>query len=354
MATATFGQQALSIHQQIQSSGVPLHDMRSAVSLEDRLGELQQLDEPSPNEDRGSGIEWLESPDPFARPVAESAAPLSIRYFLDGSQRTLPGYHHASIPLLASVTAAAILERRSPVDLRVDPAFLRFNSAWLVPERASSNVVQRFVASVRDSGIDIVDPLDHLTDDETYLAALDDFIGLEQAAMAASRRLRRQSETALIRAWTIDPPADGSWLVVDGALREPALQTIGLVKSFSRQYIGGDFAEELFRLPAAHRSPVFRVTDRRHGGSYAVWYLRFWDASGRDPRYGLVRLEVAFHGEPPPVDSLSASVLAERRPRASNDSRWPTLIYPIHYLEQILKNYLAREIRLWPGARSAA
>lgn len=354
MVSVTFGHRALQIHQHLQSTGAPLHDMRSSVSLEARLGELQQLEELPGEDERPGTIEWMEPLDPFAKSVESIAGSTPIRYFLDGSQKTLPGYFGSAIPILASVTASAILERQSPIDLQLAPGMIKLNTSWLLPTRSDAPAIGQFVTFAQESGMAIVDPLEHLIDDPAaYRAALDDFIGLEREAMSASRRLRRQGETELLRMWSNDPPADGAWLIYDGALREPAPQTVGLVKSFNRQYISGDYADQLFRLPAGHRTPMFRVNDRRHGGSYAVWYLRFWDAQGKDPRYGLVRAEVAYTGELPPVDLLSAWILAERRPRASNDARWPTLIYPIHYLEQILKRYLAREVRYWPGARAA-
>ena len=178
---------------------------------------------------------------------------------------------------------------------------------------------------------------------------------MEQAALAASRRLRRQGEEDLLQRWVQATTGDESWIIIDGALREPTERTIGVVKSFSRQYLNGGDADALFRLPAGHRSPAFVVSDRRHGGSYLVWYLRFWSATGRDPRYGLVRIEVSQTDlNQSMIDVLSAWIYDERRPRASADSRWPTLIYPIHYLENILKGYLGREIRDWPGVRGMA
>ena len=65
------------------------------------------------------------------------------------------------------------------------------------------------------------------------------------------------------------------------------------------------------------------------------------DATGRDPRHSLVRVEIAdpslATGQ---IDAISAWVLAERIPRATADSRWATLLYPIYYLEQILKRYI--------------
>jgi hypothetical protein len=51
------------------------------------------------------------------------------------------------------------------------------------------------------------------------------------------------------------------------------------------------------------------------------------------------------------INALSAWLLAERSPRPTADARWDTLLYPVHYLEQILKNHVAGTTRGWPGAR---
>ncbi len=347
----TFGQHAVQIHQRLRSDGIALHDMRSAESLEDRLGSDLASDEgdAAPVSD---SVEWLEESRPFAIPVIPTSQPTPIRFFLDGAQRTLPAYHQAAIPVMASVTASAILERQSPTDLRVMPGMLHLNRSWIVPLDSQSPDIATFVASV-GADMPVVDPLGDYNE-AAYRARLRDFGGLEKAALATSRRLRRQGEEFLMKQWQANPPDAESWLVVDGALRQPGERTIGVVKSFTRQYLNGSDAEALFRLPAGHRSPAFIVADRRHGGDYLVWYLRFWDVTGRDPRYGLVRIELADTGTGrQQVDALSGWIYAERRPRATADSRWPTLLYPIHYLENVLKGCLSREIRDWPGVRGA-
>jgi hypothetical protein len=41
---------------------------------------------------------------------------------------------------------------------------------------------------------------------------------------------------------------------------------------------------------------------------------------------------------------------AERTPRATNDDRWPTLLYPIHIAERILKVKLERALLGVPAA----
>jgi hypothetical protein len=36
--------------------------------------------------------------------------------------------------------------------------------------------------------------------------------------------------------------------------------------------------------------------------------------------------------------------MTEKRPRASADARWANLLYPVHFLERILKQYVDREL----------
>ena len=81
-----------------------------------------------------------------------------------------------------------------------------------------------------------------------------------------------------------------------------------------------------------------------------MWYMRLWDASGLDARHSLVRVEVAHDVcTTEEIDEISGWLLAERIPRAKNDPRWPTLLYPIHYLEQVLKRRLASVTTGWPS-----
>jgi hypothetical protein len=70
-----------------------------------------------------------------------------------------------------------------------------------------------------------------------------------------------------------------------------------------------------------------------------------------DARHALVRIEaprsVTTSGE---IDRISAWILAEKTPRATGDSRWATLLYPVHLLERILKRRLDADTVGWPGA----
>jgi hypothetical protein len=76
----------------------------------------------------------------------------------------------------------------------------------------------------------------------------------------------------------------------------------------------------------------------------ASWYLRLREPSGRDPLWGLVRIEVA----PPAAaeaatigrraDQVSRWVLAEASPLSLPDGRWDTMAYGIRDCEQFLRS----------------
>jgi hypothetical protein len=69
-----------------------------------------------------------------------------------------------------------------------------------------------------------------------------------------------------------------------------------------------------------------------------------------DARHSLVRIETSNDiVTSDQIDEISSWILAERLPRATDDPRWPTLLYPIHYLERILKRRLAALTTGWPS-----
>jgi hypothetical protein len=226
----------------------------------------------------------------------------------------------------------------------------------LVPLQSGDEAVDRFAAVVRRQGGQVVDPLDEVTDTDAYADALGDFGHLVQMAYKKARDLRQKLEEDLLASWAqqtaTDPRAD--WVVVDGALRSAQPRMVGLVKSFTRQYLTGQDAASLLRLPTRHRTAAFQVHDHWWRQTpVTAWYLRMHDAAGRDPRYALVRVETAADvTTTEQIDEISAWLLAERVPRATADERWATLLYPVHYLERILKRYLEAETRGWPSPRS--
>jgi hypothetical protein len=306
---------------------------------------------------------WLEPESNFCRGVPVGI-PSGFRYFLDGTQRTLPAFFSAFVPIIASISAAAILVRNDERDCAIMPGMLRLRHHWLAPRRSGDPAVDRFIATVErqahPSGgsakppmvSQVIDPIYHL-EDSAYQAALEDFGRLVYLAYDKARKLRQELEEDLLGDWCAATAGTADWIVVDGALRIAQPRTVGLVKSFTRHYLTGEAASALLRLPRGHRSPAFEVYDRWwRGRPVTAWYLRLRDATGRDPRYGLVRVEASPEvRDSAQIDELSSWILAERIPSATADARWATLLYPVHFLEQILKRYLEAETRGWPSPR---
>jgi hypothetical protein len=112
----------------------------------------------------------------------------------------------------------------------------------------------------------------------------------------------------------------------------------------------------MLSLPPGYRTTAFFPHDKsRRGGpepdARTLWYLRMWDATGLDARHALVRVETTSSiRATAEIDRLSSWLWAERTPRATGDARWATLLYPVHYLERILKRCLDADTQGWPGA----
>jgi hypothetical protein len=351
----SFAASVARLHAEVKRMGLDLQDMRGERHLELSLVADPIVDAESTRNGERPELLWREPLGSTSRAVTNAMTHSRLAYFLDGTQRTLPGYFSTATPIIASINAAAILGRDKAGNCRVMPGMLSLRHAWLVPLKTGDPAVDRFAEAVRRQGGTVVDPLAALRDEVDYRAALDDFGRMVSLAFAKARELRQELEEDLLAGWTTraDAADDRDWVVVDGALRIARPRTIGLVKSFTRQYLIGDDAAALLRLPPRHRSAAFQVFDRWwRGAPVTAWYLRMHDATGRDPRYALVRVETATDvTDTAQIDELSAWLLAERVPRATADERWATLLYPVHYLERILKRYLEAETRGWPSPR---
>jgi hypothetical protein len=351
----TFATSVARLHAELKRMGLDLQDMRAERHLELSLVADPTVDAETDRRGERPEILWREPIAANARQILPAAARSRLRYFLDGTQRTLPGYFSASVPIIASINAAAILRRDERGDCRVAPGLLAFGHAWLAPLKSGDEAVDRFVSAVRRQGGDVIDPLSEVRDPEAYAGALGDFGHLVQLAYKKARDLRQNLEEDLLGTWARETEAEAGddWVVVDGALRIAQPRMVGLVKSFTRQYLAGREAADLLRLPTRHRTAAFQVHDKWWRGTpVTAWYLRLHDATGRDPRYALVRVETAADvTATEQIDEISAWLLAERIPRATADERWATLLYPVHYLEKILKRYLEAETRGWPSSR---
>ncbi|MDP9363671.1 MAG: hypothetical protein M3Q10_05505, partial [Chloroflexota bacterium] len=270
-------------------------------------------------------------------------------------------------PVVATITAAAVLRRDATGRCDVVPGTLRLEHAWLVPCRLADPRLEPVLARIEAAGGRIVDTLAPIdggdTDDGEPVAA--DYGHLVERAYDAARKVRDELERDLLRDWAADPAlaAEEEWIVVDGRLRVAVPRAIGLVKQFGNAYLAGSDAETLLGLAPGHRTTAFHPTDRyRNLGldgddvgpdpdARTLWYLRLWDAAGLDARHALIRVEAGPDVRATAqIDELSAWLMAERTPRAVSDARWATLLYPVHFLERILKRRLEADTRGWPGA----
>jgi len=312
---------------------------------------------------RSSGIEPIEGPIAAVRVPPIPPRESRLRYFLDGAQRTFAVWRCGLVPTAATVVAAAILKRDPGEDGSVVPGTLRMEHCWLIPRDTGDDRVEELLLRIEREGMRVEDPRDsgRRATQASPLQAADteiDYGRLHELAYVAARNVREEVEARVLSDWVQRPEwgASDDWIVVDGRLRFPEPRSIGLVKQFSDAYLSGLEAETLLGLPPGYRTTAFLPTnDRRRGGpepeQRTLWYIRLWDAAGMDARHALVRIEaprtVCTTEE---IDRISGWILAERTPRATGDSRWATLLYPVHLLERILKRRLDADTRGWPGA----
>ncbi len=342
--------------------GIPVSDMRRAPALELQFAGAGELGR-SQSGARSSGIEPIEGPIAAVRVPPIPPRESRLRYFLDGAQRTFAVWRCGLVPTAATVVAAGILQRDPGEDGSVVPGTLRMEHCWLIPRDTGDPRVEELLLRIEREGMRVEDPRDSANRamPASPLQTADsgfDYGHLHELAYVAARRVREEVEARVLSDWVQRPAWDASddWIVVDGRLRSPEPRSIGLVKQFSDAYLSGSEAETLLGLPPGHRTTAFLPTnDRRRGGpepeQRTLWYIRLWDAAGMDARHALVRVEapraVCTTEE---IDRISGWILAERTPRATGDSRWATLLYPVHLLERILKRRLDADTRGWPGA----
>jgi hypothetical protein len=343
VATASYAARQLAVQRQVNRNGLDLRIIRTGEPLE-----LTYANGGPAVDDSGANrmaIEWIEDAYRIVRPVDRSET-VPIKYFLDGAQRTIPRFIGTTFPVVESICAAGVLEREPGGVGQVCPGTIDFQAIWILPANCGDGEIRRFRAILEAQDIDIRDPLG---DGSPEL--LDDYATMEQRIYAVAMEARAEHEERVYQNWCQIYGANDDWIVLDGRLRGDNPRAIGLVKSFSRHYLTGPSAAELYRMPEAHRTAAFRMFKRAGGDPITAWYLRLRDASGMDPRHGLVRIEVAGEIESSAeIDAISAALLAERSPRATGDDRWATLLYPIYHLEQALKRYLDANTRGWDAA----
>ncbi len=296
----------------------------------------------------------LESP-PGPRHLGSHDGTSRLCYFLDGVQSSREIGRIEMAPVIVATVAATIVNRCdrrfSRMPLESPPVLVQ---AMILPHSTGDARVEAFWQLLLEAGFSELSPEEvpsspHLVlDSAEYMAEADpsDYVGMRERARVRVRALRERLEGGMLRRWEGDDRVLDSedWIAVDGQLkdiRESNRRAIGLIKSVARPEFVGKDVGMLLDLEPGMRTTSF-VPDwqlrRDQSEQRTSWYLRMWPQQrGADALGSLMRIEAHRDTPPESVDEISCWILAERAPLAKPDPRWPAMIYPIHYVEKILK-----------------
>jgi hypothetical protein len=296
----------------------------------------------------------LEEP-PGPRDLGGHDGTSRLCYFLDGVQSSREIGRIEMAPVIVSTVAATIVnrceKRFSRMPLESPPIVVQ---AVILPRSSGDEKVEAFWELLLEAGFSELDPDEvpsspHLVlDSAEYMPDADpsDYVGMRERARVRVRALRERLEGGMLRQWEGDDEVLNSdaWIAVDGQLRdirESNRRAIGLIKSVARPEFVGKDVGMLLDLEPGMRTTSF-VPDwqlrRDPGERRTSWYLRMWPPQrGADALGSLMRVEAPRDLESNQIDEISRWILAERAPLAKPDPRWPAMIYPIQYVEKILK-----------------
>ena len=263
--------------------------------------------------------------------VAVGSAVVGVTAFLDGIQTSrmfLTG--PSGLPIVHG-TAAAVIRRRTNRTPHTWGGAPRVSRAVYAP---LALLGARLEARLGVMGLEIVDTLTNADPPSLDHPAL--FLGLARHAVQD----RRESlERELAERWCAE---EREPLFVDGGisgLRDASrsVLAIGVVKSHRTLYTTAAALGVVTGLADGERTTAFEIRRKQHS-PVASWYLRLRDADGRDPFFGLVRIEVARESwSPARAGEVSRWVLAERAPVSLPDRRWSTMAYGIRDCEEYLR-----------------
>lgn len=352
--------QVSSLRVALAQDGIDVTDMSRAGSLEQGLAEVADIEATSNDYGSERPVELVRLEGPIvARAIVPAAPGVSrFRYFLDGTQKSIPVGRIGLDPIVVALSAAGILARDEGGQPRLLGNTLRVNQTWIVPQQAATFATRRLTEELARNGITAIDPF-VASNGQPIDAEPGDYARTLRIAFDLAGELRANEERALIDFWTTDliHESPDEWLVIDGPRRDDPPRAVGLVKSLGTQHLRHDEAVALFNMPSGHRTSAFRFVhssddqDSTYGSGKTMWFMRLWSATGMDARHSLVRIDAPNSiASTEQIDEISSWILAERLPRATEDPRWPTLLYPIHYLERILKRRLSTLTTGWPSA----
>jgi len=312
-------------------------------------------DDATPLRDPGPSLETTATPPEPPRVVSsdviESTSVRAIRVvdppvvgfdaFLDGAQESRVVHYHDGVPIVYGRVAAVVRQR-----------VLRRMVTWKRPLCRSRLYIPRTLVPdvlwthVVAQGFEVVDTSDPDSGQNDGALADDPHpFTIAQRALEAVKRDRERAERQLAEEWCATRSetvfVDGSIATSDRVAVAP--NAVGVIKSHRTLYVSGPAMRLVQSLPPFHRSSVLRVA-AYHRTSVASWYLRIRDAVGRDPMWGLLRVEIAMPDKSETrqqiterADLISRWILAEMMPLALPDWRWDKMVYGIRDCEEFLK-----------------
>jgi hypothetical protein len=246
--------------------------------------------------------------------------------FLDGAQSSRVVFYLGGVPLVQGTVSAIIRERRN-----------RRMTTWRHESETALYLPRRHIPAAlwdESAGVHLVDTCE----DEAGIPPSTHPVALAERAYSMVRHRRDALETKLAERWCGQAPGP---LFVDGSISgSPRVGTstcvAGVVKSHRVLYVEGDAMSTVLGLGCGERSSMLRVTAR--WATVATWYLRLRAPDGRDPLWGMVRVEIPEqHARPERADEISRWILAEASPLSLPDARWDTMVYGIRDCEETLR-----------------
>ena len=285
--------------------GASVHIQDARTTLE----QLQRSDEPP----RTARVRRLESGVFSARPVRGRLEPGFVA-FLDGVQQSRVVAYIDGAPIVHGTAAAVVRERR---DRRMHTWYSCVEHRLYAPRLHLPPGVWEHLAPLQ--------PVDSSAHDGDEPPSRHPLSTLERAVHLVQGH-REELEQRLAERWCdqgcrplyVDGGISGS----DRVARHGCV--VGVVKSHRTLYAVDDALHVVLRLGSAERTSVFLIEPKRRN-AVASWYLRLRDPTGREPTFGLVRVEIARDPNQDVsirADEVSRWLLAEGSPLALPDSRW--------------------------------
>lgn len=256
-------------------------------------------------------------------------APGRFTCFMDGMQRPKgPIYLDGKpVPIMYGYVAAAVRTRGTDRRMRTLDGFHEVDESLYIHRR----VAERHGLLV--PGVDTED---------SRKPVIEHPLALAEAAHRKINSARSKLEDRLAARWQREYDRPDEWLLIDGALQSDygeSARVVGVTKSHGTQYLPWEEQMQVLALRVGERSGAFvPIIDERRKPVYS-WYLRMHPSEGKDPYFGLVRIEAPRTPRVlPMISELSRWLLAERAPLSLPDSRWDKMIYPIRDCEQYMKS----------------